>query len=66
MKKGEPLRFISSGGFLSFQGMEKTKNSVSIFRRMKKTKIRKYESWFSRLLSSKEQQKTKIHKFWDL
>ncbi|PKC69198.1 hypothetical protein RhiirA1_533609 [Rhizophagus irregularis] len=27
-EKGEPLRFVSSGGFLSFQGTEKTKDSV--------------------------------------
>ncbi|GET53799.1 hypothetical protein GLOIN_2v1779851 [Rhizophagus irregularis DAOM 181602=DAOM 197198] len=38
-KKGEPLRFLSLGGFPSFQGTEKTKDLVSVFRRMEKTKI---------------------------
>ncbi|UZO16223.1 uncharacterized protein OCT59_007612 [Rhizophagus irregularis] len=59
LKNGKRRTFkIRSGGFPSFQGTEKTKDSVSVFQRMEKTKILQW--------ASEEQPKTKIRKFRDL
>ncbi|GET62266.1 hypothetical protein GLOIN_2v1779851 [Rhizophagus irregularis DAOM 181602=DAOM 197198] len=53
LKNGKRRTFkIRSGGFPSFQGTEKTKDSVSVFQRMEKTKILQW--------ASEEQPKTKI------
>ncbi|CAB5131858.1 unnamed protein product [Rhizophagus irregularis] len=54
-KNGKRRTFkIRSGGFPSFQRTEKTKDSVSVFRRIEKTKILQW--------ASEEQRKTKIHR----